>query len=187
MNTSDTIAVIARRHSCRAFQSTPVAADTLKVIAEAGVRSPSAVNRQPWHLTVVTDQADLQLINDAGLANLKAFDQASFDRIQARGGRLLYGAPAMIIISTKAMSDAFPVSMDAGIVAATVTLAATSLGLDSCIAALPGLAFQTDQNAALRDKLIPAGHDFAVAVLLGYGVKPGAAPHEPDFAKISYA
>ncbi|MDR0284404.1 MAG: nitroreductase family protein [Propionibacteriaceae bacterium] len=182
--TTDTLAVIARRYACRAYQDTPVPADLLRTIAEAGVRAPSAVNRQPWRLVVVSDKTVMGDIETQGLENLRAADETGYARIQSRGGRLLYGAPAMIIVATQAVESPFPVALDAGIVVSHVALAATALGLDTCVAAFPGQALQP--GSPLAAKVLPAGFDFAISVLLGYAATPGGTPHEPDFAKISY-
>jgi len=185
MTSSETLDVIARRYACRAFQDTPVPPEILRAIAEAGVRSPSAVNRQPWRLTVISDRTAIDDIGRVGLENLKAADEAGYDRVMSRGGILLYNAPAMIIISTEPLDSDFPVALDAGIVTATVALAATSLGVDTCVAAMPGRAFQGANGQTLKAKYLPAGYDFAITVLLGYAAQAGT-PHAPDFSKIAY-
>jgi len=183
MTTSETLDVIARRYACRAYGDTPVPTDILHAVAEAGVRAPSAVNRQPWRLIVISDKAAIDEIGAAGLERLKAADPEGYARIQSRGGVLLYNAPAMIIVATQPQPGSFPVELDAGIVASHIALAATSLGLNDCIVAMPSVAFQDEE---LKAKYIPAGFEFSIAVLLGYAANPGGTPHEPDFSKIIY-
>ncbi|MCL2785254.1 MAG: nitroreductase family protein [Propionibacteriaceae bacterium] len=184
MTTCETLEVIARRYACRDFQDTSVPTDLLKAIVEAGLHAPSAKNRQPWRMVVVTDKAELAEIDRVGMNRLQVTDTWGYQRMVERGGRLIYNAAAMIIIVTEELDSPFPVSMDAGIVASHLVLAATALGLDSCIAALPKVAFTGSES--LMDKYIPEGFDFSVSVLLGYAVTPGA-PHEPDFSKVTYA
>ena len=183
MTTSETLDVIARRYACRAFTDTPVPTDILHAIAEAGVRAPSAVNRQPWKFIVISDKQALDEIGAAGLEGLKAADEAGYARIQSRGGILLYNAQAMIVVATEPQPGSFPVDLDAGIAVSHMALAATSLGLDNCIVAMPGMAFQDE---SLKAKYIPQGYDFAIALLLGYAANPGGTPHQPDFTKITY-
>ncbi|MCL2482952.1 MAG: nitroreductase family protein [Propionibacteriaceae bacterium] len=183
MTTSETLDVIARRYACRAFQDTPVPEDIVRAVAEAGVRAPSAINRQPWRLTVITDRAKMAEIEQAGVERLRANDPAGFARAQKRGLRLLYNASAMIIVSTEAMVSPYPVEMDAGIVASHLVLAATSLGLDTCVAAMPGAGLD---DPILKARYLPEGFDFAISVLLGYAATPGGTPHVPDFSKIVY-
>src|SRR3954464_15451780 len=51
-------AVRARRN-VRQYIDQPIARDDLERILEAGRRSPSASNWQPWHFVVVTDRDQL--------------------------------------------------------------------------------------------------------------------------------
>ena len=51
-------AVLARRN-VRRYEDRPLAADDLDRILEAGRRTPSAFNSQPWELVVVTERAAL--------------------------------------------------------------------------------------------------------------------------------
>ncbi|MDR2930284.1 MAG: nitroreductase family protein [Propionibacteriaceae bacterium] len=186
MHSTETLDAIASRHSCRAYLDTPVPAELLRIVVQAGLHAPSAVNRQPWRLIVVTDPEVLTQIGTIGLANLKANDPGSYARIQSRGGRLLYDATAMIIVATDSTVASDHVAMDAGIVASHVALAATAVGLNSCIAALPGLAFTASDGQELTERVIPAGFSFAISVLLGYGVEPDAPAHPIDESKVIY-
>jgi len=182
---SSTLDVIARRYACRAYQDTPVPAETLALVAQAGVCAPSAMNRQPWRLTVVTDPDAIAAIGRVGLENLRDTDPAGYERVLGRGGALLYNAPAMILIST-VRGDGPYTGMDVGIVAATVALAATSLGLGTCIAGMPARAFEGPAGEALAAKYLPEGYDFRLSVLLGFEANPGGTPHVPDLTKITY-
>jgi len=186
MTTIDTLEAINTRYSCRAFRDTPVPDAILRQVAEAGLRAPSAVNRQPWRIVVVTDRSVLDEIDRAGLAALSAADPAGHARVLARGGGLLYGAPALVIIAGEPLTTPYPVATDVGIVASHIVLAATALGLNSCVAAMPGAAFQGEAGPALRARLLPEGFDFALSVMLGYATAPGGTPHAPDPAKLIF-
>jgi len=48
--------VILRRASVRRYIKKPVPREVLMKILEAGRRAPSAMNLQPWHFIVITDQ-----------------------------------------------------------------------------------------------------------------------------------
>ena len=50
------IDVILSRRSIRKYLNKPIPKDVMNSILEAGRQAPSAGNRQPWHLIVVTDQ-----------------------------------------------------------------------------------------------------------------------------------
>lgn len=45
---------LSSRHSVRGFKSTPVPEETLRMILQAAIRSPSYTNTQPWEVAVVS-------------------------------------------------------------------------------------------------------------------------------------
>ena len=47
---------ILSRRSIRKFKNKPVSEEVLNNILEAGRRSPSATNKQPWHFVIARDQ-----------------------------------------------------------------------------------------------------------------------------------
>ena len=51
---------IRARRNVRSYRPDPVPDSDLQRIAEAGWRSPSASNRQPWDFVIVTDADRLQ-------------------------------------------------------------------------------------------------------------------------------
>ena len=176
---------IARRYSCRNFQPRPVPAETLAAIAEAGLHAPSAVDRQPWRILAVTNPEAVADLETAGLARLREVDQAGFERVQGRGGRLLYGAPAVMLVLQRETPGNVKADLDSGILTAILTLAAESLGVNSCIAALTGHAFRAADAEQRKLRLgFPEGFDFVVSVLLGYEAGEPKAPHATDPAKV---
>ncbi len=48
--------VLLSRRSIRCYEQKDIPKDVLHKILEAGRHAPSAMNRQPWHLIVLTDQ-----------------------------------------------------------------------------------------------------------------------------------
>lgn len=53
---NETIRDIMNRRSIRRYKDTPVDKETIEVLLKAGVAAPSASNRQPWEIIVVTRQ-----------------------------------------------------------------------------------------------------------------------------------
>jgi len=181
---TETLDLIARRFACRAFTGEPVPHETLRLIAEAGLHAPSAFNRQPWRLIIVDDPATLGDLGDIGLANLKAHQPSSYERIMGRGGYLLYHAPAMIVIAREKVDSEFSADLDVGVMASHLAIAAASLGVDSCVAAVPEAAFVGPDGAKrAREIGIPEGFEFGLSVLLGYAATK-STPHEIDLTKI---
>lgn len=56
----ETFEAISTRRSIRHFNSEEVSAQDLKKIIEAGILSPSAHNRQPWHYILINKDKDLK-------------------------------------------------------------------------------------------------------------------------------
>lgn len=65
----DVIEAIRERKSIRAFKPTPIPKVVLEEIMDAAIQSPSAMNTQPWHLTVVMGKVLEELKKD----NVAAF------------------------------------------------------------------------------------------------------------------
>src|SRR6478736_4166794 len=59
----DTWDAIRARRNVRSYRPDPVPDSDLQRIAEAGWRSPSASNRQPWDFVIVTDPERLQALS----------------------------------------------------------------------------------------------------------------------------
>lgn len=132
--------VITKR-DLRAFTDQAIAPDLLRRILDAGRRSGSARNRQPWQFVAVTDREVLQRL--------------------ARCGRFaghLASAPAAVVILVKEQGQLF----DAGRCAQSMMLAAWSMGIASCPVTL-------HHDAETRTALgLPEGPVVATAIALGY-------------------
>lgn len=179
---NETLKTIAKRHSCRAFTGQLPEKEKLNAIAQAALQAPSAVNRQPWQIVVITDKSLIEEMDVAGMQVLAAAEDKSFyERIMERGGKLLYNAPCMFIVFKQAGTE-----MDCGIVAQNIALASTSLELGSVIAALPGLAFKGPKGNIFMDKIgFPEGYEFGISVLVGEAAEDGT-PHDVDLSKIRF-
>lgn len=182
---TQTLELIRKRYSCRDFSERIPSDEDLEAIVKAGLQAPSAVNRQPWRIILIKDQEIIKQIEDAGLVHLKAEgDPASYERIMARGGKLFYNAPRMIIIA-RDRNEGETAILDAGIVANNIVLAAESLGLNSLYCGMARTAFLNEKrgNELKRKLQFPAAFDFAISILIGYENSIGQA-HEIDEAKV---
>ena len=173
---NETLQTIHARHTCRAYTSEMPPHEHLLTIANAALTSPSAYNRQPWHMIMVKNPQLIADLEAAGLAKIKAdSDQSLWERLRARGGTLFYGAPCMLVIATQNSAT------DCGIATQTAALAATSLGIDNCICALASLCYNEELAARVG---IPEGYTHGLTLLLGYAKTPGQ-PREVDAAKLT--
>lgn len=188
MATSPVLDVISRRYSCRAFSDQRLDDDVVEAIVTAGLHAPSAVNRQPWRFIVVRDANVLAQLNQTGMALLEDADPAGFARAQSRGGTLTYGAPVVVVIARQNIEGRYSPDLDVGIAASHMVLAAASLGVDSCIAAMPGLALSDASGAGLRARIgWPEGFEFGLSVLLGYASGAPNPGHPIDQSKVVFS
>ena len=117
------------RQSTRAYDPTrPVEAEKLTAILETARLSPSACNGQPYHITVCRGEAAAKVAK----------------AVQGMGmNRFASDAPILLVISEKPYVATAALgakakgidyrSIDIGILAAHITLAATEQGLGTCI------------------------------------------------------
>lgn len=183
---NETLKVIAERYSCRDYlPALPPEAD-LRAIAEAAVKSPSAMNRQPWRVIMVKNPELLAEMEAYAMKRLsEQEDKSAYNRIMERGGRVFYGAPCIAFVASED-NGSFYTAIDCGIVCQTISLAAMSLGIANVICGMAGFLFDGERGEYFRNRIgIPEGFRFGCAVLLGYA-KTTKAPHEPDFSKISF-
>ena len=108
--------VLQRRYSCRAFSPKPVEQEKVDRILEAGRIAPTAVNKQPVHVWVVSSPETLEAIKGVTRSN--------------------YGAPLILVVGCRP-ADAWVrrydgkngAEVDASIVATYLMLAAENEGL----------------------------------------------------------
>lgn len=103
--------IILSRRSIRRYEQRPIPEETMRLILEAGRNAPSAVNRQPWHFIVVTDQELKEKLS------------------KWRYTRFLKDSAAVIVGCGEASRWA---TIDVSIALENMVIAAWSLGVGSC-------------------------------------------------------
>jgi nitroreductase len=129
------------KRDIRTYTDRPIPEEVLTRILEAGRRSGSARNRQPWQFVVVTDPALRRRLSRCG-----------------RFAAHLAAAAAVVVIVVDDPRDLF----DAGRCAQSMMLAAWLQGVASCPASLH------DDRGARAALALPDGLVVATAVALGY-------------------
>ncbi|MBO0727824.1 MAG: nitroreductase family protein [Acidimicrobiaceae bacterium] len=159
---------IRARRNVRTYQDRPIAADSLDRILEAGRRSPSASNRQPWDFVVVTDRSRLQELTTVW-----------------RGARHLAAAAAAVVMTLRQPEEERFLMIDRydlGQATMAMMLAAADLGIGS------GHSSIGDQGACRRILGIPEGRICAYMLALGYPadrpLKPIAHPDRRPFDEV---
>jgi nitroreductase len=152
----DTWDAIRARRNVRSYRPDPVPEGDLHRIAEAGWRSPSASNRQPWDFVIVTDSDRLQELSTVW-----------------RGARHIASAAAAIALIAPVPPDERRKLLDQydlGQATMAMMLAATDLGIGT------GHSSVGDQDEAREILGVPDDH--IVAYLLGLGY-PADRPLTP--------
>ena len=139
---------IRSKHAVRQFSDQPVPDDVIRQILDAGRRSQSSKNTQPWEFVVVRSRETL-----VALSKLGDFAQ---HLAGANFAVLLIGAQGE-------MWNGFDwKSFDIGQASSYLQLAAWELGVGSCIATI----YKADAAKALLG--IPDNHTVSVALSFGY-------------------
>lgn len=145
---------ITARRNVRSFTGQPIADANLDQILEAGRRSPSSQNWQPWDFVLVTDRTQL-----GELAQVW------------RGAAHVADSAATIVVIGPAADNPFGrAQLDLGQAIMAMNLAAADLGIGSCHA---GVA---DLQRAREILGFPHDRDFAFLISLGY---PADRPLKP--------
>ncbi len=164
---------ITRRCSVRAYKGEPLTDAELNAILEAGLKAPTAANRQELHFTVLKDGDPLlqEIEDEKNRLNNGAAPAANF----------YYSAPAVVIISG---DSSFGWSaLDAGIAVENMALAAEELDLGNLIIGCVKAALQGEKKAYFAEKLqFPAGYEYEIAFAVGHWEKR-KEPHTYDAAK----
>ncbi|MDR0918571.1 MAG: nitroreductase family protein [Oscillospiraceae bacterium] len=181
---NETLNSIFTRYSCRKFTDKLPCDKDLQTIAKAAVAAPSGMDRQLWQVILLKNQELMSEMETEGLDLMKSMpDKSLFERIQSRGGKLFYNASCMMIVAIKSATPPGAELFDCGILAENVCLAATSLGIQSCMCGFTAFCFAGNKRDEFK-KTLGFAEGFEIGILLGYADMQGK-PHELDLAKIS--
>ena len=181
---NETLKTIAERYSCRDFADAPLTDTQINAIVDAALAAPSAVNRQPWHVIVITDKVQIDEMDAESMRILAAAeDKSTYERMMSRGGKIFYNAPCMFMVASDGSDYA---AMDCGILSQNIALAAHSLGLGNVICGMARIPLNSPRGDEFKKRMqFPEGYAFGIAILVGTA-KSGKAPHELDSNKVAY-
>jgi nitroreductase len=142
----ETWEAITSRRNVRAFTARPIPAADLERILEAGRRSPSSQNWQPWDFVLVTDRAHLR----------------ELATVWRGAGHVGHSAATIVVVGPAADNEFHRAQLDLGQATMAMMIAAADLGIGSCHAGIADLQ-------RVRDLLgLPADRDWALLISLGY-------------------
>ena len=137
---------VTSRRNVRTFTSDPIPPADLDQILEAGRRSPSSQNWQPWDFVLVTERSVLTEL-------AKVFRGA---------GHVAHSAATIVVVGPAGDNPFRRAQLDLGQATMAMMLAAADLGIGSCHAGIADLP-------RVRELLgIPDDRDWALLISLGY-------------------
>ena len=162
---NDVLQNIRARRSVRAFEDKAIPEETMQEILDAGLWAPSAMNRQLWQYTAVSNKEKLTALQNALKAVLDRPDYGRF-----------YNADTLVLVSVP--RDYEHGIADSACALENMFLAAASLGVGSVwINQFKNNCDDARLRTVLSDCGIPADHVIWGAAALGYG-KPQNATRE---------
>ena len=167
------IQLLRQRRSIRKYSSSPVSKETVDLLVESLLRSPTSRNRKPWQFIVVDDAALL--------ADLSASKQ--------HGSAFLKEAPLGIVIAADSNKSDVWIE-DTSIAAILVQAVAESLGLGSCWIQIRNRPHDeaTSAETFIQKRLgLPEEIKVTAIISIGYPAesKPPVPAAELDFDKVS--
>ena len=165
---NETLEVIKKRRSIRKYKPEQIGDQELEAIMEAAIYAPSAMNQQKWHFTVIQNREKLDRMVKIIRENLLKSPIPFFvERAKNPEFNVFYQAPTVVFIT--ADEKAIFIEFDCGAAAENIALAATSLGIDSCIIGMSSVLFDGDNTDEMKKELgIPDGYKYIISIALGY-------------------
>ena len=155
---------IKTRRSVRSFLDKPISHSDLSAIVEAGQYAPTAMNRQEFQFTVLTNQEKM-----AGLAKVIR------EEIGGDAGYNFYGPSALILLSCNPKNQNG--MLDCACALENIFLSAHSLGIGSVwINQLRDICDKAAVRSVLDSLGVPANHVVWGMAALGYASKQPPAP-----------
>lgn len=179
---SGVIDAIEARRSVRAYKDTPVEREKLQLLAECGVKAPSAMNRQEWEVRIVDSKEWIDGATAAYLKAVEGTDKAkymltpTFKNIFRNGSAVIFvGAP-----------DGLFSGENVGCLAQNIMLAATELDLATCFLGSVQMLFaEPAMQEYLQSLGFSEGYKLRYALAVGYpDEQPEAKPR--DMSKIQF-
>lgn len=181
---NDAIQNLLARRSIRNYKDTPVPEELLAEVIRVGLTAPSAINKQPWHISVVRNKETIDKMVDCVRDVLRS--NGDTERADDPDFHTFYHAPVVLYISAEDQNEKFGVS-DSANLTTYLCLAAHALGLGSCYIASSNMMFQSDKAEEMRRMLkIPDGFTPCFSIALGYADGEEPAMRERRAGTVSY-
>ncbi len=166
------IETIMARHSVRKYKVQPVEREKLEKIVQCGINAPSALNKQPWEVRVVSSE---EYINGISEIYKKADPKVAAD---PNFKNMFRNAPAVIFVASPKDGSG---QLDCGLLSENMVIAAQSLDLGTCCLGGPIRFMNTNTEAAPYLAKLDFSDDYTLllAIAVGYpDESPEASPRD---------
>ena len=164
---------ITKRSSTRGYSEEKLTDEEVRKVIEAGLKAPTATNRQEIHFSIISGDAPILKELEADKNALKGLDNPPHN--------FYYEAPVVIFISAEI---GFRWStLDAGIAVENMALAAVDMGLSNLIIGCVYDVLRGEKREYYSKALgIPEGYQYEIALAVGHG-NVTKKPHTYDESK----
>jgi nitroreductase len=170
---NEVLKAIKSRRSVRSYKQEQISKEDLDLILEAGIYAPTANNDQPWHFTVIQNQA---LIKDMNEKAKELMAKSNVEWVQKMGlnadFQVSYHAPTLIIVSGR--TDAMSPKVDCSAAIQNMLIAAESLNIGSVWLGLMRYFFEQKEEVSKLG--IPQGYEPFYGVAFGFKANEGEQP-----------
>lgn len=176
------VEAIEARRSIRAYKDTPVEREKLQLLAECGVKAPSAMGREEWELRIVDSK---EWIDGCTATYMKAVEgTGKADYMKGPNFKNIFrNAPAVIFV---AAPEGLFAGENVGCLGQNIMLAAVEHGLGTCFLGSVQMIFAEPAMAEYLQSLgFSEGYKLRYALAVGY---PDEAPEFKgrDLSKIKF-
>ncbi|MHA1583951.1 MAG: nitroreductase family protein [Promethearchaeota archaeon] len=177
ISSKDFLSFAKTRRSVRTYQPKPISEGDLAILKESLKYIPTAKNRYNLNFYIINDSKRMQIISNSMekfVRLVRSFNKGiqillkRTDALRKLGTSydfLLRSAPAMVVITSSKNTQLS--QWDAGIAAYHLTLAATALGIGSCMVGYHTF-FAKHLPRIKKLSGVPKGEKVMASVLLGY-------------------
>lgn len=170
---------ILSRRTIRKFTDQKLNREDLKLIVKCGQYAPTAMGKQPWHFSIITQEGILKAIEEAckeSWLKEESCPPAIQEQIENGTFNTFRGAPYVVVVSGEE-SNPFA-EADCANAMTNMANAAESMEIGSCYIASFRKAFAGEHNEELRAMCeIPEGYVPYFALALG---RPAEAPQAAE-------
>jgi nitroreductase len=174
-NSKDLNEAIIGRRAVREYTEEPIDQRVIRLLVDAAVHAPSAVNQQPWAFTVVRNKSLLDQVSRDAKAHMLASMPASphsdhfHSLLSEPAFHIFYHAPVLILIS--ALAQGSWIVEDYALAAENLMLTAYASGLSSCWIGFAQSFLNTSDGKKVLG--LPAAWLSVAPIIVGH---PRAAP-----------